>query len=81
MTHREYLLRLAWIEEEWKTPQRHDYYLMQIAQEVRRVLSKKPNSIKLEHFKLGFGEQEAKPRQDVATQKSLWLSILEKVKK
>lgn len=33
-------------------PDRHDYYLMQIAYEVRKVLSRKPKSIKLEHFVL-----------------------------
>ena len=62
-THREYLTRLAWIEEQWNFPSRSDQYLMQVAAEVRRVLSKKPDAVKLEHFKLKFGTVKRKPAQ------------------
>ncbi len=31
VTHREYLLRVAWREKEWNNPDRSDHYLMQIA--------------------------------------------------
>lgn len=60
-THREYRTRLAWLDEQWNQPSRNDQYLMQIAMEVRRVLSKKPNAIELDHFKLEFGTTEVKP--------------------
>jgi len=52
MTHREYLTRLAWLNMEWEKPSLSDHYLMQIAQEVRRVLSKKPKNIKLDDFEI-----------------------------
>lgn len=60
-THREYRTRSAWLDEQWNQPSRSDQYLMQIAMEVRRVLSKKPNVIQLDHFKLKFQSTEAKP--------------------
>lgn len=78
MTHREYLTRLAWIEAEWKIPNRSDWYAMQVAQEVRRVLSKKPNAIKLKEFKLKFEDTEKKkesPKETMDHSKSVWYAI------
>ncbi len=63
MTDREYRIRLAWLEMQWNRPTRSDNYLMQICQEIRRVLSKKPNGIKLAHFKLTFGTGTAVERK------------------
>lgn len=40
--------------EQWNKPTLTHYYLMQIAAEVRRVLSKKPNAIKLKDFLIEF---------------------------
>jgi hypothetical protein len=53
-THRQHLTWLAWLEMEWDRPGRSDHYLMSIACEVRRVLSKKPDRVKLDHFWLKF---------------------------
>jgi len=58
LTHRQYLAWQAWLNEQWNHPSLSDHYLMQIAAEVRRVLSRKPNEIKLEHFNLKFGRPE-----------------------
>lgn len=58
---------------EWNRPDRHDYYLMRISQRVQQVLSKKPNSIKLEQQKVEFETKtEKKPRKKklTASQKS-----------
>ncbi|MHC4687246.1 MAG: hypothetical protein ACYTEW_23490, partial [Planctomycetota bacterium] len=49
------------MDEQWNRPSRSDQYLMQIAQEVRRVLSKDPEAIKLDHFKIRFELVEKKP--------------------
>lgn len=54
ISYEEYLIRLQWIEDEFDRPNRSDHYLMLIAAEVRRVLSKNPNLIKLNDFKLNF---------------------------
>jgi hypothetical protein len=32
MTHREFLIRVAWLELEWNRPSRSDWYLMRIVQ-------------------------------------------------
>ncbi len=61
-TYREYLTWMAWLdEEEWEHPNPTQYYLMQIAQEVCRVISKKPEKIKLEHFKMQFSRAVQPP--------------------
>ena len=57
MTHREFLTFQVWIDRQWNRPSRADYYQMQTACQVTRVLAKNPASIKIEHFKLPFGEE------------------------
>lgn len=71
---------MLYLEEEYNRPSRTDYYLMQIAVEVRRVLSKKPALIKLKHFLIRFtpSTQKSKPpttediSSKVAQSKSRW---------
>lgn len=53
-THRQYQGWLQYLDEEWNTPTRSDHYLMQIAAEVRRVLAKRPRTIRLKDFFLKF---------------------------
>lgn len=51
---------------------------MQATAEVRRVLSRRPNSIKLKHFLLRFGA-EAKPQtvaEAAAASRSRWLAAM-----
>jgi hypothetical protein len=54
VTHRQYMLWHRWFGLQWNRPSRDNWYLMAIAAEVRRVLSKQPRSIKEKHFKLKF---------------------------
>lgn len=81
MTHREYLLRKAYLEEKkWGEPNKTEFYLMQIAQAVRQVLAKHPKRIKLSHFKMRFRGKEEKvtPQQKKAkldASKSVWFGI------
>lgn len=72
-THRQYAAWLVWLDGQWNVPDRHDSYLMQIAAEVRRVLSRKPNAIKLSDFQLTFQRQAEVPAKDVASMKAVWL--------
>ena len=60
MTHRQFAIWQLWLNEQWNRPDLTDMYLMQVACEVRRVLSQKPNDIKLEHFRLKF--ETGKPK-------------------
>jgi len=62
-SHREYKLWMEYFNEEWKTLKLSDYYLMQIAQEVQRVLSKNPNKIKLLQFELPFDSDKPKSKK------------------
>ncbi len=61
-THREYLTRLAWLDEQWNQPSRADHYLMQVAQEVRRVLHKNPGQVLLDHFRIPFVQKKPKKK-------------------
>lgn len=82
-THREYQMWMAHLEEDWYDMTLTEYYLMQVACEVRRVLAKKPRRIKLEHFRLKWKrkepEQTGKSKQkETLAQKSkrIWFNIL-----
>ena len=82
MTHREFLTWQAWIDQQWNRPSRSDYYEMQTACQVARVLAKSPGNIKIEHFKLPFGEdgtrqQKAEEDKKIAEQaKASWAGVL-----
>lgn len=54
VSNREYMTWLAYFGDQWNEPDRSDYYLMQIAMEVRRVLHSNPSQVKLEHAKIPF---------------------------
>lgn len=59
---------MAWFNQQYDEPSRSDYYLMQIAQEVRRVLSKNPSRVRLLDFKLPFGKTstDKKVKEDIS---------------
>lgn len=61
-SHRQHLTWLAWLDLQWDQPDRSDYYLMQIAREVRRVLHKHPEKVTTEDFKIGFERKDDKPK-------------------
>ncbi len=61
---------LEYLKQEWREPNKTDHYLMQIAQEIRRANSKKPNSVKLKNFKIKFGEEKPRSSQEI------WFQIL-----
>lgn len=67
---------MRYFKEELNQPSRSDHYLMQIAQEVKRVLSKKPSKIKLKDFTLTFGKTQEKPsltkEEKTVESKSYW---------
>ena len=72
MTYRQYITWLLWEEEEWNQPSRSDHYLMQIACEVRRVLSGKPNLIQPHIFRLKFRTDNVPSKAQVGSSKARW---------
>lgn len=77
----ELLLWKAYIERESNAFDPTHYYLAQIAQEVRRVLSKKPKSVKLEHFLLKFESKNSRPSAESVEartnrSKLFWLGLV-----
>jgi hypothetical protein len=78
MTQREYEARLAWLEEEQSRPSQTDWYLMQVAMQIKRGYVKDPNSVKLEDMRLVKAKPE-KPvtkAEAVARAKSRWFGML-----
>lgn len=41
MTHRQYLVWQLWLDKEWNKPDRHDWQLMRIAEEVGKLIKLK----------------------------------------
>ena len=79
ISHREYLTRLAWLDEQWDKPDRTDHYLMQLCMVVRQILSKNPKAIKLEHHELKFTRKVRKvltKEQQAAASTSFWFGLV-----
>lgn len=60
ITHREYLMRLAYLDEELNRPSRGDNYVMQLIHEVRYLLSKKSKQFTAKPYLLTFGSTKPK---------------------
>lgn len=67
MTHRQFVAWEEWYAKKVTAPDRADYYQMQTACEVRRVLRKDPSTVRLEHFVLNFPDGKAKQKPDRKT--------------
>lgn len=76
VTRRQHYIMLLWLGEEWDRPTKTEYYLMQIACEARRVFSRKPDKIKMEHFKLEFGSPLKRRRDKPEDTKNKWIGAL-----
>ena len=80
MTHRQFLAWRDWLKHEFNTPSRSDHYLMTIACEVRRVLSKNPNSINADDFRLTFSQKDPgptkTPEQEAEEARAIWKARL-----
>lgn len=81
-TEKEMRVTLAWLEMQWDRPNRTDWYLMQIAAEVRRGLVKKPNSVKTENMRIRFVLSSKRstpaltPGQQMLASKQCWLGAV-----
>jgi hypothetical protein len=80
LTHREVQTRLAWLDEQFDRPDRADYYMMQIAAEIRRWKLKDPRVVKISDMLLksepsrGMESDPASERRKAARQKLLILA-------
>jgi hypothetical protein len=75
MTHRQFGAWQAWLRRQWNEPTRTDDYLAQIACEVRRGWVKKPQSVRLQHFRLRYEGAPAADGRHAAAEasKQVWL--------
>lgn len=84
MTSSEFVLWRVYLEEEVNHFHREDYFMAQVALEVRRVLAKNPNKYKLKDFLIKFRSDKPEPqrplteeekKQRVAKSMAYWLGI------
>lgn len=79
-TYRQLLVWLAWLENQWNEPDRHDYYLMQIAAAICSVNAKRGRRPKLKDFALKFrvgrNTSSASKEQAAAVSKAIWAARL-----
>lgn len=64
MTHRQFQAWHEWFGMEADVPGKTEYYLMQIAAEIHRVHSNKPEKIDINHFRL---TRKEKPKRRLMT--------------
>jgi hypothetical protein len=81
-TEKEMRITLAWLRMQWDRPDRTDWYLMQIAAEVRKGLVKHPNSVKTDQLKIKFIFDECRPaavltpEEQMRVSKQCWLGAV-----
>ena len=77
---------MAFLEQDFDIPKREDFFLAQIAAEVRRTIAKDPKAVKLDHFMLHFAAPaghtatgnitEAERQRNAAASKARWLALV-----
>lgn len=71
---------MVYLDGLWNLPDLTCHYLMQIACEVRRVLSKNPNNIQSKQFELKFTRdderEEIPPEVKMQHSKSAWMAVV-----
>lgn len=73
LTHRQFICWSYWLAQQWQTPTRDNFYQMQIASEIRRTVSKTPNKVNTNTFKIKF-EPEKKTIDEETKKKQLELT-------
>ena len=81
MSSSEFTLWKLWLMEEPSRFHREDHGFAMIAAEVRRVLAKKPNRVKIEHFLPKYEtprQQRKRKKREVSIQeeKSMWAAMV-----
>ena len=78
MSNRHALMWFRWLHIQWNTPSRSDYYLMQIAAEIRRGNLERGQRVAVDDMKLTF--KSSNEKQDTtstgdraALMKSMWM--------
>lgn len=76
VSHREFLGWVAWMNNQWNSPSRSDWYLMELMAVVRRLMHDNPASVQPRQFRLRFDDEsaESKPGHSVEQSKSTWMT-------
>jgi hypothetical protein len=76
-SERQILVWSYYFAEKWNKPSLTDHYLMVVACEARRVMSKNPNSIKPEDFRLKFVTHQPETKESAAAKaKARWFALV-----
>lgn len=77
MTHRQFVEWGEWLRQQWNVPSRADHYVMQLNEDLLRVNSKQPRSVKDGCRKLKFKFEQAGGQlteEQMKVQKQLFLA-------
>jgi hypothetical protein len=79
-TSNEFVEWMQFLEQDWDIPTRQDYFLAQIAAEMRRSIAREPKAVKLEHFMLKFATPAKRAAREAEQQhgnnsKAHWLAF------
>lgn len=66
---------MAYLDMEKNFFHREDYYMAQIAQEVRRSFVRNPERIRLEPFLIKF-ERKERPKSTIESSKAFWKALI-----
>ena len=72
-TSAEFVMWMAYLEQDQTDHRREDYYMAQVAAEIRRGNSKKPQKIRVDDFLLKYSKK--KERQSTDEQKNIFKGI------
>jgi hypothetical protein len=79
VTLRQYMVWMAWLDEDYNHPTRTDFYLMQVALDAIRPWTKA--KLKLSDFQLEFGKSERRAihrpsAEEIEANKQRWMNAL-----
>jgi hypothetical protein len=77
MAFSEFLEWLEYLKQEQRVVTKSDWYLAQIASEVRRVWVAAPNKVKLADFLLGTAEVIEEAKEKAQKSKAVWAAFLQ----
>jgi hypothetical protein len=78
MTSSEFVMWAVYLEDQWQEVTKEDYYLAQIALEVRRTKAKNPAALKLKHMLIQFASKTKKSTQEtLQASKNYWMGLVD----
>lgn len=78
MTHRQFCVWRAWLDEQWNRPSRSDYYAMRVAQRCHQAIARHPHQITVDDQRIQFLRRDDKEpvKETVKESQGRWLNMV-----